>query len=105
MQLPTRETAHAVCNAPPAFTVRGNLSLLETVIANMAFVLTESGSCSALTHGTSPGIGWRRAARYRVSLVAAAVQAEPGSGSVSGTVLEAMRLPLPSPPDAGTKRR
>lgn len=39
---PTHETSHVVCNHPPAFTVRGSLSLLETVIAKMTFILTES---------------------------------------------------------------
>lgn len=47
---PTYETSHIVCNHPPAFTVRGSLSLLETVIAKMTFILTES---SRLLHSDS----------------------------------------------------
>ena len=47
---PTYETSHVVCNHPPAFTVRGSLSLLETVIAKMTFILTES---SRLLHSDS----------------------------------------------------
>jgi len=39
---PTYETSHVVRNHPPTFTVRRSLSLLETVIANVNFVFTES---------------------------------------------------------------
>lgn len=40
---PTYETSYVVPNHPPTFTLRGSLSLLETVIANVNFIFTESG--------------------------------------------------------------
>lgn len=51
---PTYETSHIVHNHPPTFTVRGSLSLLETVIANVNYIFTES---SRLLHPDS----WKEA--------------------------------------------